>query len=134
MGFVCGFRLRGKTMTSAVAALGIAVAATSALCYALLTRAGKFRRNRWPAGDNAADGGSSSGSEGWAAASWFGGHHSATDSLATQAISAAAIAAAEVAAAIDAIGRSEKAQDFDLTQQDYFGFDPKWLGGQFGIA
>jgi hypothetical protein len=71
----------GKTMTSAVAALGIAVAATSALCYALLTRAGKFRRNRWPPGDNAADGGSSSGSEGWAAASWFGGHHSATDSL-----------------------------------------------------
>jgi hypothetical protein len=39
-----------------------------------------------------------------------------------------------VAAAIDAIGRSEKAQDFDLTQQHYFGFDPKWLGGQFGIA
>jgi hypothetical protein len=44
------------------------------------------------------------------------------------------MAATEVAAAIDAIGRSGKDRDFDLTQQRYFRFDPKWLGGQFGIA
>jgi hypothetical protein len=67
-------------VTSAMTALGIAVAATSALCYALLTRAGKIRRNRRPAGDNPTDGGSPSGSDGWAAARWFGGDHSATDS------------------------------------------------------
>jgi hypothetical protein len=67
-------------MTSAMTALGIAVAATSALCYALLTRAGKIRRNRRRAGDNPSDSGSPSGSDGWAAGSWFGGHHSATDS------------------------------------------------------
>ena len=45
-------------MTSAMAALGIAVAATSVICYALLTRAEKIRRNRRPAGDSPTDGGS----------------------------------------------------------------------------
>ena len=53
-------------MTSAMAALGIAVAATSAICFALLTRAEKIRRNRRPAGDNPTDGGGYSGSDGWA--------------------------------------------------------------------
>jgi len=42
--------------------------------------------------------------------------------------------ATEVAAAIDAIGQSGKHRDFDLTQQDYFRFNPKWFSGQFGIA
>jgi hypothetical protein len=69
----------GKTMTSTMAAFGIAVAASSVICYALLTRAGKIRRNRRSAGDNPTDGGITSGSHGWAAASWFGGDHSATD-------------------------------------------------------
>jgi hypothetical protein len=67
-------------MTNAMAALGIAVAATSAICYALLNRAEKIRRNRRPAGDNSTDGGGYSGSDGSGVASWFGGHHSATDS------------------------------------------------------
>jgi hypothetical protein len=67
-------------MTSAMAALGIAVAATSAICYALLTRGEKIRRIRRPARDSPTDGGSTSGSDGWAAASWFGDHDSATDS------------------------------------------------------
>ena len=66
-------------MTGAMAALGIAIAATSAICYVLLTRAETIRRNRRPAGDSSTDGGYSGG-DGWAAANWFGGHHSATDS------------------------------------------------------
>jgi len=70
----------GKTMTSAMAALGIAVAATSAICYALLNRAEKIRRNRRLTSYGSTDGGGTSGSDGWAAASCFGGHHSATDS------------------------------------------------------
>jgi hypothetical protein len=79
-GAICRFRLKGKTMTNAMAAFGIAVAGTSLICYALMTRAGKIERNRRPAGDNPTDGGSTSGSDGWAAVSWFGGDHSATDS------------------------------------------------------
>lgn len=71
-------------MTSAMAALGIAVAATSAVCYALLNRAEKIKRNRRPTSDSPADGGGTwSGtwsSDGSASESWFGGHHSATDS------------------------------------------------------
>jgi hypothetical protein len=67
-------------MTNAMAALGIAIAATSAICFALLNRAEKTRRKRRPAGDNPTDGGGYSGSDGWATTSWFGGHHSATDS------------------------------------------------------
>jgi hypothetical protein len=63
-----------------MATLGIAVAATSAICYALLTRAEKIRRNRRPAGDNSDGSDSTSGGDGWAVASWFGGDHSATDS------------------------------------------------------
>jgi hypothetical protein len=44
------------------------------------------------------------------------------------------VVATEVAAAIDAIGRSGKPRDFDLTQQGYFRFNPKSFSGQFGIA
>ena len=67
-------------MTDAMAALGIAIVTTSATCYALLNRAAKLRHNRESAGDNPTDGGSASGSDGWAVASWFGGHHSTSDS------------------------------------------------------
>jgi hypothetical protein len=70
---------KAKIMTSAMVVLGMAVAATSAACYALLTRAEKIRRHRRPAGDSPTDG-SFPGGDGWAAASWFGGYHSATDS------------------------------------------------------
>src|SRR5512141_2885895 len=103
-------------MTSAMAALGIAVAATSAICYALLTRAEKIRRNRRPAGDGPADAGSTSGSDGWAAARWFGGDRSAIDSSGNPGDFSGAIAAAVTeAAAIDPIGRSGKHRGFDLT-------------------
>ena len=67
-------------MTGAMAAFGIAVVGTSLICYALMTRAERIKRNRRSAGDTSIDGGSTSGSEGWAVASWFGGDHSATDS------------------------------------------------------
>jgi hypothetical protein len=73
-----GFGQGRETMTSAMAAFGIAVAGTSLICYALMTRAEKIRRNRRSAGDSATDGGSTSGSDGWA--NWSGGHHSVTDS------------------------------------------------------
>jgi hypothetical protein len=66
-------------MTGAMVAFGCAVAGTSMICYALMTRAERMKRNRRSGGDTSSDGGSSSGSEGWAVASWFGGHN-ATDS------------------------------------------------------
>ena len=62
-------------MTDAMAAFGIAVAGTSLVCYALMARARRTKRR-----DNSTDGGGYSGSDGWAAASWFGGDRSATDS------------------------------------------------------
>ncbi len=103
-------------MTDAMAALGIAVAATSAICYALLNRAEMIRRNRGQTGDNPTDGASTAGSDDWAVASWFGGDHSATDSSGNRAISAAAATVVavgmEVAAAIEAIGRSGKTLGF----------------------
>ena len=67
-------------MTSAIAALGMAIAATSVICYALLTRAERIRGNRRPDRDNPTDGGGYSGSDGCATTGWFGGHHSAVDS------------------------------------------------------
>jgi len=51
----------------------IAVAGTSVICYALMTGAEKIKRNRRSADDNATDGGSISGSDGWPVASWSGG-------------------------------------------------------------
>ena len=63
-----------------MAAFGIAIAGTSLVCYALMTRAENIRRKRRTAGDNATDGGNYSGSDGWTLASWFGGDHSPTDS------------------------------------------------------
>ena len=67
-------------MTGGMVAFGFAVAGTSMICYALMTRAERVKRNRRAVGDTSIDGGSTSGSEGWAVASWFGGGHSATDS------------------------------------------------------
>jgi len=75
-----GSGLRGETMSGAMVAVACAVAGTSTVCYALLTRAERIKRNRRSAGDISIDGGSASGSEGRAVASWFGGGHSATDS------------------------------------------------------
>ncbi len=67
-------------MTRAIMAFGIAVAGTSLLCYALLTRAERITRNRRSAGDASSASGGTSGSEGWAVAGWFGGDHTLTDS------------------------------------------------------
>ena len=67
-------------MTGAMVAFGCAVAGTSMICYALMTRAERVKRHRRSAGDTSIDGGSTSGSEGWAVASWFGGDPSTTDS------------------------------------------------------
>ena len=67
-------------MSGAMVAFGFAVAGTSMICYGLMTRAERVKRNRRSAGDSSIDSGSPSGGEGWAVASWFGGDHSATDS------------------------------------------------------
>ena len=67
-------------MSGAMVAFACAVAGTSMICYALMTRAERIKRNRRSAGGISIDGGSASGSEGGAVASWFGGGHSATDS------------------------------------------------------
>ena len=100
-------------MTGAMVAFGFAVAGTSMICYALMTRAERVKRNRRSVGDTSIDGGSMSGSEGWSVASWFGGDHSATDSSGNPSDSsggdsgeatAAAVATEVVAAAIDATG------------------------------
>ena len=67
-------------MTGAMVAFGCAVAGTSMICYALMTRAERVKRNRRLVGDTSIDGGSTSSGDGWPVASWFGGDHSATDS------------------------------------------------------
>jgi hypothetical protein len=74
------FWAEGKTMAGAMVAFGFAVVGASMICYALMTRAERLKRNRWSDGDTSIDGGSASGSEGWAVASCFGGDHSTTDS------------------------------------------------------
>jgi hypothetical protein len=43
---MCRFGLKGKTMTGAMVAFGFAVAGTSMICYALMTRAERVKRNR----------------------------------------------------------------------------------------
>ncbi len=65
-------------MTGAMVVFGVAVAGTS-ICYALMTRADRVKRHRRTVGDTSVDGASTSGGEGWAVASWFGGDHSTTD-------------------------------------------------------
>jgi hypothetical protein len=72
---------REKTMTSAVAAFGIAVGRTSLIWYLLMSRLQNRRANRASSGDGSgADGGDHGGSDGWSLSHWFGGDHSALDS------------------------------------------------------
>jgi hypothetical protein len=67
-------------MTSAMAAFGIAVGGTSLICYALMTRLQKRRRNRPSFGGNFETGGGNFASgDGWSLPTWFSGDHSATD-------------------------------------------------------
>jgi hypothetical protein len=108
-------------MTNAMAAFGIAVAGTSLVCYALMTRVQNSARNRRSSGDSSTDVGSSIGGDGWTVASWLGTVR-ATRAISAAAISAAAIAGeaatAGVAAAADTVA-SPKDQDFDLPQQRF---------------
>jgi len=77
------FFRREKTMTSAVAAFGIAVGGTSLICYLLMTRLQNRRANRGSSGNSSgADGGDYGGGDGgWSLSHWFGGDHSALDGL-----------------------------------------------------
>ena len=68
-------------MTNAMAAFGIAVGGTSLICYLLMTRLQNSQRNRRASGNGSAtDGSNYADGDGWTMASWFGGHHSVTDS------------------------------------------------------
>ena len=70
----------GETMTSAMAAFGIAVGVTSLICYLLMTRVQNGRRNLRSSGDSSIpDGGNYAAGDGWTLASWFGSGHSALD-------------------------------------------------------
>ena len=94
-------------MAGAMVAFGVAVAGTSMICYALMTRADRGKRNRRSVGDTSIDGASTSGGEGWAVASWFGVDHSTTDSSGNPSDFAggdSGEAATAAAAAIDASG------------------------------
>lgn len=67
-------------MTSAMAAFGVAVGATSLICYALMTRLQNRRRNRPSSGGSFEAGGSDYASgDGWSLLNRFSGDHSATD-------------------------------------------------------
>jgi hypothetical protein len=71
----------GETMTSAVAAFGIAVGGASLICYLLMTRVQNGKRNLRSSGDSPTpDGGSYAAGDGWTLANWFGSGHSALDS------------------------------------------------------
>ncbi len=62
-------------MTNAMTAFGLAVGATSALCFVLMTRAGRRRGSVGPNGDA---GGPGSGThDGWNLTGWFGAEASA---------------------------------------------------------
>jgi hypothetical protein len=74
------FFRREKTMTSPVAAFGIAVGGTSLIWYLLMTRLRNRRANRGSSGDGSgAGGGDCGGSDGWSLSHWFGGDHPAPD-------------------------------------------------------
>jgi len=49
-------RVAGETMSGAMVAFACAVAGTSMICYALMTRAERITRNRRSAGDISIDG------------------------------------------------------------------------------
>ena len=68
-------------MTSAMTAFGIAVGATSLICYLLMTRLQGRRANRGSSGHSPSpDGANFAGSDGWSIVTWFGGDNSASDS------------------------------------------------------
>ena len=80
LGFFGGLAL-GETMTSAMAAFGIAVGVTSLICYLLMTRVQNSKRNLRSSGDSSTpDGGSYAAGDGWTLANWFGSGHSTLDS------------------------------------------------------
>src|SRR5216683_5720310 len=75
------FFRREKTMTSAVAAFGMALGGTSLICYLLMTRLQNRRANRGSSGRSPApDGGNYAGGGGWSIFTRFGGDNSASDS------------------------------------------------------
>jgi hypothetical protein len=68
-------------MTSAMTAFGIAVGATSLICYLRMTRLQSCRANRGSSGHSPSpDGGNFAGGDGWSIFTWFGGDNSASDS------------------------------------------------------
>src|SRR5437879_1047311 len=78
----CG-SAREETMTSAMAAFGIAVGGTSLICYLLMTRLQNRRANRGSSGHSCGpDGGNYTGGGCWSISTWFAGDASASDSSA----------------------------------------------------
>jgi hypothetical protein len=76
-----GGSAREDTMTSAMAAFGIAVGGTSLICYVLMTRLQSGRRNRRSSdGSFGTDGGNFAIGDGWSNLTWLSGHNSVTDS------------------------------------------------------
>lgn len=69
-------------MTNAmVVAFGMAIGGTSLICYLLMRRPQNSQRKRLSSGDSSAtDSSNYAGGDIWTMASWFGGHHSVTDS------------------------------------------------------
>ena len=67
-------------MSGAMTGFLVAVGATSAVCYAMMTRLQNRRARGGPSrGGTDGDAGSYTGDDGFAVASWFVTHHSATD-------------------------------------------------------
>ncbi len=66
-------------MTVTMTEFLVAVGATSAVCYALMTRVQNCRANRRSHGYSASDSGGYEGGDGFSVANWFGDHHSALD-------------------------------------------------------
>jgi hypothetical protein len=133
---------REKTMTSAVAAFGIAVGRTSLIWYLLMSRLQNRRANRASSGDGS--GGTAAIMAAATAEAFLIGSVATIPLWTVRAIrstSAAAIAeeavmaaATGVAVAIDAAGLSEKRRPFDLPQQRFFRFILVCVTHHFGIT
>ena len=126
-------------MTDAMAALGIAVAATSAICYALLIGPRDQAQSRRPATINRRR--QHSGRDDWAVASWFGGDHSATDSSGNPSDFSGGDSGGgdggggeAVAATIERSGFRKKIGILIYRNRHFLDSFQVWLGGQFGIA
>jgi hypothetical protein len=115
LGFFGGLAL-GETMTSAMAAFGIAVGVTSLICYLLMTRVQNSKRNLRSSGDSSTpDGGTAGPSPTGSAAAIRRWIVRAIRATSAQAIVAEAVAAREVEAeAINALRPAKKHQSFDL--------------------